>query len=440
MKKVNVWLLGVFFALTCAISYGDEKESEKSDAVKEVTLILAGKLLVEAGEKVQEKVSVLVVGEQIQEIIPRFVDAADLTGFDKINTIDLRDRFVLPGLIDAHVHLLMLNNSDRPALVTEGQYALGGAYNAKLTLEAGFTTVRDLGAPGSSIFALRDAINEGRITGPRILAAGAAIAVTGGHGDTIGYNEKLWEHLTSSGVCDGVSECRKAVRTQIKRSADVIKITATGGGGKPQGGQDAEPEFFGDEFAAAVETAHRLEKKVAVHAHGTKGIQLALKAGVDSIEHGTFLDKETIQLFKKSSVYLVPTLSVRDNLKADIDEMPLAIRKRARYIVKITPKLMGDAHRKGVKIALGSDAGVVPHGNNARELEWLVEIGMTPQQALCAATVSAADLLGLKDKIGVIASGMHADIIAVDGDPLINISDIRNVSFVMKSGTIYRQN
>ncbi len=430
MSHIYVWTLTLMLVLGSQFGYSDEP--------REATLIYAGKALLEAGKPPQENVSILVVGEQIQQIIPGFVEAGKLTGFDKITNLDLRNEFVLPGLIDAHVHLLMLYKGDR-TVETEGQYALNGAYNAKLTLDAGFTTVRDLGAPGSSIFALRDAINGGRIAGPRILAAGAFIAVTGGHGDDTGYNEALWHERASGGVCDGVIECRKAVRRQIKRSADVIKITATGGGGKPQGGPDAEPEFYEDEFVAAVETAHRLEKKVAVHAHGTKGIQLALNAGVDSVEHGTFLNKEIIALFKRKGTYLVPTLSVRDNLRADIDEMPAYIQERARYIVEITPELMGDAHRKGVKFALGSDAGVVPHGNNARELEWLVDIGMTPQEALQAATLNGAELLGLKDKIGKIAVGMSADIIAVAGDPLANISAIRNIALVMKSGKVYRQ-
>lgn len=430
MKNLYIWTLSFLLIMTSFLGHADQPQ--------DVTLIYAGKVLLEAGSSPQEKVSILVVGETIEKIIPGFVDPAELSAVNKVKVVNLQDKFVLPGLIDAHVHLLMLYKGDR-ATTTEGQNALHGAYNAKMTLEAGFTTVRDLGAPDSSIFALRDEINAGRIAGPRILAAGAAIAVTGGHGDDTGYNEELWHETASGGVCDGVAECRKAVRRQIKRSADVIKITATGGGGKPQGGPDAEPEFFEDEFIAAVETAHRLEKKVAVHAHGTKGIQLALRAGVDSVEHGTFLDNDTIQLFKKTGAFLVPTLSVRDNLKADIDEMPAYIQERARYIVEITPKLMGDAHRKGVKFALGSDAGVVAHGNNVRELEWLVEIGMTPHQALKAATLNAAELLDLSDKVGKIAIGMSADMIAVEGDPLADITALRNIRLVMKSGQIYLQ-
>lgn len=430
MNKICALSLSFILLFCSPFSYSDNQQ--------EAILIYAGKALLEAGKPVREKISILIVGKQIKEIFPGFIDAANLADISKVNILDLRDKYVLPGLIDAHVHLLMLYK-DEKVVATEGQYALNGAYNAKLTLDAGFTTVRDLGAPGHAIFALRDAINEGRIAGPRILAAGAAISVTGGHGDDIGYNEALWNESASGGICDGIAECRKVVRRQIKHSADVIKITATGGGGKAQGGPDAEPEFYEDEIVAAVETAHRLEKKVAVHAHGSKGIQLALNAGVDSVEHGTFLNKEIIALFKRKGTYLVPTLSVRDNLRADIDEMPAYIRERARYIVEITPKLMGDAYHKGVKFALGSDAGVVPHGNNARELEWLVDIGMTPQDALRAATINGAELLGLKDKIGKIGIGMSADIIAVEGDPLVNIADIRNIELVMKSGKVYRQ-
>ena len=400
--------------------------------------------MAEAGKPVQENVSLVVVDERIHDVLDGVVESDSLSDFDRIETIDLRDKFVMPGLIDAHVHLLSLHRSELPdpnkerGFANDAELALNGAFNAKKTLDAGFTTVRDLGAPGSVIFSLRDAIAAGRIAGPRILAAGRAIAVTAGHADDTGPNERRWQNAANDAICDGVDDCRRAVRSQVKRSADVIKITVTGGGGKPQGGPDAEPEFFPDEFKAAVDTAHRLDKKVAVHAHGTKGIKLALEAGVDSIEHSTFLDDKTIALFDRNKQFMVPTLSVRDNLIADIDEMPPHIQDRARYIVEITPTLMGRAHKKGVKFANGSDAGVVPHGDNVRELEWLVKIGMTPPEALYAATINAAQLLGLEAEVGVLTKGAYADIIAVPGDPTTSVSDLRKVEFVMASGRVHR--
>lgn len=432
MNKLN----RIIFVLSL-LAAGFAGAVEAADSAKQAHLIYAGKALLRAGEPVRSEVSILVAEGKIVRISDGFVGVDTISGFDRVTTIDLSDRFVLPGLMDAHVHLLMLYQADRNKSTTEGQDAINGVYNAKLTLEAGFTTVRDLGAPNSAIFALRDAIAGGRVPGPRILAAGSAIAVTGGHGDSTGYDHHSWKQNIAGGICDGVAECRKAVRRQIKRSADVIKITATGGGGKPQGGPDADPEFFEDEFTAAVDTAHRLGKKVAVHAHGTKGIKMALRAGVDSVEHSTFLDKEGMTLFERNDIFMVPTLSVRDNLMKSSEDAPAYIRERERYIVEITPKVMGEALRRGVKFANGSDAGVVIHGNNVRELEWLVEIGMTPEQALAAATLNTAELFGLSDQIGALQEGMLADIIAVQGDPLTNISDLRKIDFVMKSGTVY---
>ena len=385
-----------------------------------VSVLHAGKLLVRADQPILIEASIVVASGKIRQVVPGYISKDSLGDGEDISVVNLKNKFVLAGLIDSHVHLLMGNTSTKgPTQLNDAELVLFGAHSANLTLRAGFTTVRDLGAPNQSIFTLRDAIDEGLIPGPRVVAAGSSVAVTGGHGESF---------------CDGVSECKKAVREQIRLGANVIKIAATAGG---DGSFDDQPEMDELEMGAAIEAAHRLKRKVAAHAHSILGIKQAIKAGIDSIEHGTFVDKEAARAMKRNNVYLVPTLTVRDNLLRDIDSMSADLQERVRLILNSTARIMGDAHKIGVKFASGSDAGVVKHGENARELEWLVQIGMSSAEAIEAATINAAKLLGLEDQIGTIEAGKVADIIAVSGDPLVDIGVLKKVDFVMKSGEIF---
>ena len=426
-RSVVAFALAMIAAMAPALSdtFGDRR----------VTVIHVGQLLAVPGKSPSTNVTVVVSGSRIDAIIDGFVMPDDLPGDYRF--VDLKDQFMLPGLVDAHVHLGSQGEPD-PLLVGDAERAVKIIVHAKKTLLAGFTTVRDVGSVGGAIFAVRDAIKEHEVAGPRIVAAGAALSVTGGHGDETGYRELLWPIVASSGICDGADGCRKAVRTQVKRGADVIKLTASGGGGKPQGDQESAPEFYDFELDAIVDMAHRLDRKVAAHAHGTASINAALRAGVDSIEHGTFLDDESVRLFKSAGAFLVPTLSVRDRIRAELDTLLPPFRERAQNILDLTPAMMQTAKRGGVPVALGSDAGVVPHGQNARELEWLVDVGYSEAEALQAGTVNAARLLGLDDEIGTAEVGKLADLIATRGDPLSDIGELRDVIFVMRAGRVYK--
>jgi len=432
-KRLFHLICRVLFVIVLPVNAGSY------DAVPEAYLIYAGQLMTEAGKPIQSEMSILISDGEIRAVERGYIDPSSVKQHANIKVLDQKDRFVMPGLIDVHVHLEMANgNKKAPYQLTEGELALNGAYSARLTVEAGFTTVRDLGASTSAVFALRESVKRGLVPGPRIVAAGAAVSIVGGHGDDTGYHQAIWSAAQDGGVCSGSDDCARAVRHQVKRGADVIKLTASGGGGKPQGGPSAPPEFFDDEIAAIVKTAHRLDRKVAAHAHGNAGVLQAVEAGVDSIEHGTFVAPKTLSLMKKKGTFLVPTLSVRDNLTRDLDTMTPEIKTRAKLILNVTPEVMGGAYRRGVKIALGSDAGVVPHGNNVRELEWLVKVGMSNEDALKAGTINAAELLGLLAKTGSIAVGKSADIIAVDGDPLSEIEAMRKVHFVMGRGKVFK--
>jgi imidazolonepropionase-like amidohydrolase len=359
-------------------------------------------------------------------------------------SIDLKTKTAIPGWIDCHVHLESETSptaySDRFTL-NPADYAFQSVVFSERTLMAGFTTVRDLGGSGVNI-SLRNAVNKGLIKGPRILTAGKAIATTGGHADpTNGYKKELMgDPGPADGVVNGPDECRKAVRQRYKDGADVIKITATGGV-LSVASSGSNPQFTEEEIKAIVETAKDYGFKVAVHAHGPEGMKRAIRAGVNSIEHGTLMDDECIELFKKFGTWYVPTItagkSVADSAKKP-GYYPSVVATKA---IEIGPKLQNTfakAYKAGVKIAFGTDAGVFKHGKNWMEFVYMIEAGMKPMDAIKAATINAADLLGMKDQVGSIEVGKFADIVAVDGDPLTDSQVFGKVVFVMKDGVIYK--
>jgi imidazolonepropionase-like amidohydrolase len=357
--------------------------------------------------------------------------------------IDLREHFVLPGLIDSHVHLTSDRAGVEGALAGFTDSVAAQAYeaagNARKTLLAGFTTVRNLGDGDGVTLALRDAVARGDLPGPRILDAGRSISATSGHMDArLGVRAELHEALhAEENLCDGVESCRRAVRMQVARGVDVIKI-ATTAGVNSRIGAGLGKQMFEDEARTLIETAHLYGKKVAVHAHGNDGITLALAAGAESIEHGTLLEDDAIALFKKHDAYYVPTLSTVNGYKERIAANPNAyepaVRAKIDWRIGITGKSLRRAHAAGVKIAFGTDAGVSKHGRNADEFELMVEHGMSPAEAIHAATRNAADLLGLADTIGALEPGKQADLIAVRGDPLADVRVLKRVEFVMKGG------
>lgn len=353
--------------------------------------------------------------------------------------IDERNRFVLPGLIDSHVHLTSELNANQildEVQLTESDAALRGAGNARITLMAGFTTVADLGAPNDSIFALRRAIAEGRVPGPRIIAAGAAVTPDGGHGDANGFAPDVLNVLRSPAACSGADSCRRATRRQVQAGADVIKITATGGVLSNTAAGVAQ-QLSDPELAAIVDAAHAMGRRVTAHAHGVDGINAALRAGVDSIEHGTYLDAESVRLLRQGNRYVVPTMMAGwwvGQLAEQGGVLTPAQADKARTVGPALVAMVRRARAAGVRIAFGTDTGVSPHGMNAREFQLLVEAGFTPLQAIQFATVGAADHLQLNSVVGRIAPGYSADIIAVDGDPLADVSTLMNVRYVMARG------
>ena len=401
--------------------------------------IWCGTLIDGVSDEPKKNMTVVIEKNKIIAVENGFSNAG---GGDK--TLDLKTKTVTPGWIDCHVHLSHETNPNayiERFQLNDVDYAYRSVVFAKRTLLAGFTTVRDAG--GGVVISLKKAINQGIIEGPRIVAAGTPIGSTGSHGDpTNGYRADLMgDPGPRIGVANGVDECIKAVRQRFKDGSDVIKIMATGGV------LDVSPNSSGaqyteEEIKAIVQTANDYGMKVMAHAHGAEGIKRALRAGVISIEHGTLMDDECIELFKKYGAWYVPTVvagkSVTDSAKIPNYYPPVVAKKAAEIGPKIQSTL-GRAYKAGVKIAFGTDAGVYRHGMNWLEFGYMIEAGMKPMDAIKAATISAAELLGMKDQVGSIEVGKFADIVAVDGDPLKDPKVFGKVVFVMKNGDVYKQ-
>ena len=398
-------------------------------------VVKAGRLLDVKTGKTLTNQAVVIEADKIVSIVP----IADLKASSGDKVIDLSQATVLPGLIDAHTHLTMdPKDAGYESLgLSIPREALVGARNARITLEAGFTTTRNDGAAGFSDVALRDAINAGDVPGPRLLVSGPPLGITGGHCD-----ENLLApqyHAVGDGVADGVAAVQHKVRDNIKYGVDLIKVCATGGvlskGDNPQASQ-----YTLEELKAIVADAHRLGRKVAAHAHGAQGILWASEAGVDSIVHGSYIDDAAIAEMKKNGTYLVPTLYLGDWFLENAEKLhvPPEMIAKAKVVMPAARMNVAHAFASGVKVAFGTDAAVYPHGLNAHEFAVMVKLGLTPLQSIQTATINAADLLGWPDKVGAIEAGKWADLVAVDGDPLQDVTTLERVKFVMKGGAVVK--
>ena len=399
------------------------------------TILRPGRVLdVRTGE-LRANQAIVIEGEKVLQVEP----ASEVTAAAADATIDLPEATLLPGLIDMHTHLTMdLNSLGYSGLgISTAREAGHGARNARRTLEAGFTTVRNVGANDYADIALRDAINDGDVLGPRMVASGPALSITGGHCD-----ENLLPpafHFFSSGVADGIEAVQHRVREVIKYGADVIKVCATGGV-LSKGDDPSASQFTREEMQAIVADAHRLGRRVAAHAHGAEGVRWASEAGVDSVEHGHLMDDAAIATLKKNGTYLVPTLFLTEYMQQNMErsEVPEFSKQKMRWIAGVAEQNAKKAFDAGVKVAFGTDAAVYPHGLNAGEFHVYVKLGMTPLRAIQTATVNAADLLGWSKQAGTIEAGKFADLIAVDGDPTRDVTILEHVKFVMKGGVVYK--
>lgn len=410
-----------------------------ASAAGPLTFVQAGRLLADpATGKVETAKTLVIQDGKVLRIADGYV--AEPGG----QVVDLKDSFVLPGLIDSHVHLTSQQNpNSRLEEVTQSSamQAMVGARYARRTLLAGFTTVADLGADDNAIFALRAATAAGDVPGPRILAAGSAISVHGGHGDSNGFRDDVMHLLRPPSICSGADDCRRAVREQVQQGADLIKVLATGGVLSNTAAGLAQ-QFSDDELVAIVDTAHRMGRRATAHAHGADGINAFLKAGGDSIEHGTYLDAEGIALLKKGNRYLIPTLMAGDFVaKVAAGPNNFLTPAQSAKALQAGPLMLDmarRAHAAGVRIAFGTDTGVSAHGDNAYEFVLLTKAGLTPLEAIQAATVNAADHLQISAVAGSLTPGHSADVVAVKGDPLKDVSTLQHVAFVMKEGVVYK--
>jgi imidazolonepropionase-like amidohydrolase len=433
MFKRYSLVVALLFAVCVAQLYAQPASKPATGPVPHRTLVRAGHLLDVKTGKLLDGQTLVVVGETLQSIAP----TASTPALAGDTVVDLTGLTVLPGLIDVHTHLTMDTNFDpyRELTSTDAKEAINGVVNARTTLLAGITSVRNLGAGGFTDVDLRDAINAGQIAGPHMQVSGPPLGITGGHCDSnllpISY------HQVGDGVADGIAQVQHRVRQNIKYGADVIKICATGGvlskGDDPQASQ-----YTLEELKTIVADAHRLGRKVAAHAHGAQGILWASQAGVDSIEHGSYINDEGIAEMKKDGTYLVPTLYLEDWM-LEKGSLPAFYHQKMEDVSAVAKGNIKRALQAGVKIAMGTDAAVYPHGLNAHELDVYVnQLGMAPLAALQSATVNAADLMGWSAKTGSLEAGKWADIIAVDKNPLDDVRVLQDVKFVMKAGVVYK--
>ncbi|MGH6876548.1 MAG: amidohydrolase family protein [Rhizomicrobium sp.] len=401
----------------------------------------AGTLLAVPGQEPLKRQTIAIENGRVAAVTPGFSSPKSGEAL-----IDLSDHFVLPGLIDCHVHLTgEFGPRHKLDIVEESPtaIALHAARHARVTLEAGFTTVRDLGeigGAGDAIFSLRNAVAKGYLPGPRIFAAGSIISPTGGHGIACGYRDDINLLLDASGRGDGADGCRHAVRRQVSRGADFIKFVATGGV-LTDTATGTGQQFFDDEYEAIVGTAHMLGRKTTAHAHGADGMKAALKAGVDGIEHGTFMDEEVMETMLRRGVFYVPTtlagVTVAEYATTQ-DFMPPAIREKALAVGPQIVETLRRGHDAGLRIAFGTDTAVSPHGENAREFALMVQAGMAPMECIVAATLTAAEHIGHARNLGSIEPGKAADLIATAASPLDDVGELQKIRFVMRDGMIFK--
>ena len=443
MTRWSLWLLAVLVSACFAQSVSQPDQARAgAPAAAKTTYILAGRLFDATADTVRETMVIVVEGDRIKNVAP----ANTVKIPSGAAVLDLSDSTVLPGLIDCHTHLD--SRADRYNEIYEFKdtpftHAFFAVGNARRTLEAGFTTVRDVGSKPFLAVDLRNAINEGFLIGPRIVASGPGISITGGHGDLNNFAPQvrvmMFPEERDFQIADGVDQIRHVVRAQVKYGVDVIKILATGGV-LSKGDNPGAPQYTLEELKAAAEEAHNAGRKIAAHAHGTQGIKNAILAGIDSIEHASLIDDEGIRLAKEHGTYLVMDIYNDDYLLNEAPKvgLPTENLEKERMVGRLQRENFAKAVKAGAKMAFGTDAGVYPHGDNARQFFYMVKFGMTPAQAIRAATSSAADLIGRSKDVGTIEAGKYADIIAVDADPLADVRALEHVSFVMKGGQVVR--
>ncbi len=439
MKRFSLFFLLLIFVVTIAFPPAFAQTPAPTPTPKTV-YIRAGHVFDGTGDKTRDNMVIVVVGDRIQSVSP----ANSVSIPAGATVLDLSHATVLPGLIDCHTHLgaradrydEIYNFKDTPF-----QSAFAGVVNARKTLEAGFTSVRDVGSLPFLAVDLRNSINEGLIPGPRIVASGPAISITGGHGDLNNFSPQtrvsMFPAERDFQIADGVDQIRHVVRAQVKYGVDVIKILATGGV-LSKGDSPGAPQFTPEELKAAADEAHMAGRKIAAHAHGTQGIKNAILAGIDSIEHASLIDDEGIRLAKEHGTYLVMDIYNDDYILGKAIEfgLPQENVEKEKKIGKLQRENFERAVKGGAKMAFGTDAGVYPHGDNAKQFFYMVKFGMTPAEAIRAATSNAADLIGRAKDVGTLETGKFADVIAVTDDPLQNVRALENVGFVMKGGVV----
>lgn len=428
--------LVLFTCLASALAFSQATTPAKT------TYILAGRLFDATNESVRENQVVVIEGERIKTVAA----AASVKIPAGATVVDLSKATVLPGLIDCHTHLG--SRSDRydeiyDFKMTPFDSAFSGVVNARKTLEAGFTTVRDVGSLPFLAVDLRNAINEGYVPGPRIVASGPGISITGGHGDLNNYSPQtrvtMFPEERDYGIADGADQLRQTIRAQAKYGVDVIKILATGGV-LSKGDKPGAPQYTLEELRVAAETAHMTGRKIAAHAHGAEGIKNSILAGIDSIEHASLVDDEGIRLAKEHGTYFVMDIYNDDYILNEAPKFGLSQEKvdKERGVGRLQRENFEKAFKAGVKMAFGTDAGVYPHGENAKQFSYMVKYGMSPAQAIRASTFNAADLIGRSQDVGTIEAGKYADIIAVESDPMADVRALEHVGFVMKGGAVVK--